>query len=135
MSQGEPFTAADTPPRALNHGEANPSSTLLVVDDNSIQAYLLVEHVEHLGHQAVSAADGRQALDQLRKNRFDLVLLDVMMPEMDGYAVLEAMKSDPELRQIPVIVVSGVDEIQSARSAVSRPARQTTSPSRSTPRS
>ena len=86
---------------------------VLVVDDTSMPRFLLSEHVKRLGHQVDGAGNGREALDKLRDSAFDLVLLDVLMPEMDGHAVLEEMKGDPHLRDIPVIVISGVDEIES----------------------
>lgn len=89
------------------------SAAVLIVDDNSINRYMLSQHVTQLGHHVVAVENGRQALAKLQTAVFDLVLLDVMMPEMDGYAVLEQMKADPRLREIPVIVISGVDEIAS----------------------
>lgn len=96
------------------------ASTALVVDDNSINRYMLVQQVTQLGHRAAAAENGREALEKLRRESFDLVLLDVMMPEMDGYAVLEAMKADRRLREIPVIVVSGLDEIESVVRCIER---------------
>lgn len=86
---------------------------VLVVDDTSMPRFLLSEHVKRLGHQVDGAGNGREALQKLRSSAFDLVLLDVLMPEMDGHAVLEEMKDDLHLRDIPVIVISGVDEIES----------------------
>src|SRR4029450_5864040 len=61
----------------------------------------------------VEAQTGRQALEQLAERRFDLGLLDIMMPEMNGYEVLGRIKSDMALRNIPVIMISAVDEIES----------------------
>jgi two-component system, sensor histidine kinase and response regulator len=89
------------------------SATVLVVDDNSINRYMLSQHVTHLGHRVAAVENGRQALERLQTEAFDLVLLDVMMPEMDGYTVLAQMKADPRLREIPVIVISGLDELES----------------------
>src|SRR5262245_56741779 len=118
--------AADTVERPRHEpapeGEAAapaPGSVLVVDDMASIRA-ILSQQVARLGHQVAPAANGREALEQLRAGRFDLVLLDVMMPEMDGYAVLEAMKADPELRNVPVIVVSGVDELESVVRCIER---------------
>ena len=62
---------------------------------------------------AALAENGQQALDMLRAESFDVVLLDIIMPELDGYQVLEQMKSDSELRDIPVIMISAVEEIES----------------------
>jgi signal transduction histidine kinase len=95
-------------------------ATVLVVDDNSINRYMLAQNVTQLGHTAVQASNGREALDKLHAAPCDLVLLDIMMPEMDGYAVLEAMKADEKLRDIPVVMVSGVEEIKSVVRCIER---------------
>jgi CheY-like chemotaxis protein len=95
-------------------------ATVLVVDDNSINRYMLAQNVTQLGHTAVQASNGREALDKLHAAPHDLVLLDIMMPEMDGYAVLEAMKADEKLRDIPVVMVSGVEEIKSVVRCIER---------------
>lgn len=89
-------------------------SHLLVVDDNKVNRMLLTHNLEEQGHCVASAVNGREALELLRRNPFDLVLLDIEMPEMDGYQVLSAMKADTQLRHIPVIMVTAVDEIESA---------------------
>jgi len=86
---------------------------LLIVDDNKVNRILLARAVEQLGHQIETAENGRQALEKLRAGSFDLVLLDIEMPEMDGYQVLEACLQDSELRNIPVIMTSSLDEIDS----------------------
>ena len=86
---------------------------LLIVDDNKVNRILLARAVEQLGHQIETAENGRQALEKLRTGSFDLVLLDIEMPEMDGYQVLEACLQDTELRNIPVIMTSSLDEIDS----------------------
>lgn len=87
---------------------------LLVVDDNEDNRYTLTRRLEREGYTNVAIAEnGRQALDMLAEPRFDLVLLDIMMPEMNGYEVLEHIKSDMALRDIPVIMISAVDELDS----------------------
>jgi CheY-like chemotaxis protein len=86
---------------------------ILVVDDNAINRDILSRYLERLNHTAVTAEGGRQALDILAQQSFDLVLLDVMMPGMNGYQVLEAVKSNPALREIPVIMISALDEVDS----------------------
>jgi CheY-like chemotaxis protein len=88
-------------------------AAILVVEDNSINRLLLCRQVTELGHRVAAVENGCRALERLRAERFDLVLLDVRMPEMDGYAVLEQMKADRHLRDIPVIVISGVQEVES----------------------
>ena len=85
--------------------------SILVVDDNLTSRLKMSMAVKQLGHLTEAAEDGVQALDQLRSGDFDLVLLDIEMPQLDGYGVLEAMKADNALRDIPVIVISAVDEM------------------------
>jgi len=82
---------------------------LLVADDNKVNRLLMQRSLELQGHRVALAENGRVALAKLRAEPFDLLLLDIEMPEMDGYAVLEAMKSDLALRDLPVIVTSSVE--------------------------
>jgi len=86
---------------------------LLVVDDNKVNRILLSRGLEGDGHKVETAENGKQALDKLRRDAFDLVLLDIEMPEMNGYQVLESCLQDPELRDIPIIMTSSLDEIDS----------------------
>jgi two-component system, cell cycle response regulator len=86
---------------------------ILVVDDNRLNRMKLAHSLGQQGYTASMAEHGRQALEMLRSQPFDLVLLDILMPEMDGYEVLEEMKRDAILREIPVIVISAVDEMES----------------------
>lgn len=86
---------------------------LLVVDDNKVNRLLLGRGLEQQGHRVAFAENGRQALEMLHQNEFDLMLLDIQMPEMDGYQVLEKVASDLDLRDIPVIVTSALEELDS----------------------
>jgi len=88
------------------------SGRALVVDDSSVNRRLLVRRLESLGLDVIEAENGREALDRLGDgdSNVDVVLLDVMMPELDGYQTLAAMKNDERLRHIPVLIVSGVEE-------------------------
>ena len=90
------------------------SGHILVVDDNRMNRIKLSRSLEHQGYVVGLAEGGQQALDMLAGQRFDVVLLDIIMPGMDGYQVLEQIKADPELRDLPVIVISALDEIDSA---------------------
>ena len=92
---------------------ATEPATLLVVDDNALNRDVLARRLTRLGHTVGLAENGREALDRLRQEAYDLVLLDIMMPEMDGYEVLEHMKADATLRHVPVIVLSAVDDVES----------------------
>jgi len=88
-------------------------SLVLIVDDNRMNRLLLSRGVEQMGHKVAFAEDGRLALEMIRHNAYDLILLDVEMPELDGYQVLEQLGADHHLRDIPVIVTSSLDEIDS----------------------
>lgn len=90
-----------------NHEPGN----LLVVDDNKVNRILLARGLEQEGHKIETAENGKQALDMLKHGSYDLVLLDIEMPEMNGYQVLEACLQDNELRNLPIIMTSSLDEI------------------------
>jgi signal transduction histidine kinase len=86
---------------------------ILVVDDEHLNRVLLSTSLQEAGYDVETAEDGRKALAMLREQPYDAVLLDLIMPRMDGYETLAEMKRDPELRRIPVIVVSSMDEMDS----------------------
>lgn len=86
---------------------------ILVVDDNAENRETLCRRLQRQGHATVEAEDGHDALQRLGQEAFDLVLLDVMMPGLDGYSVLRQMKQTPELKDIPVIMISALDELGS----------------------
>lgn len=86
---------------------------ILIVDDNRMNRLLLSRGVEQMGHKVAFAENGRQALEMIHRDAYDLILLDVEMPELDGYQVLEKLRADHHLRDIPVIVTSSLDEIDS----------------------
>jgi adenylate cyclase len=91
------------------------NGTALVVDDSSVNRLVLVRRLETLGLEVMQAENGMQALDLLaaQPGIVDVVLLDVLMPELDGYETLAAMKADDSTRHIPVLIVSGVEELES----------------------
>ncbi len=86
---------------------------LLVVDDVEANRDVLSRRLERQGYTVATAENGPQALARLRAETFDLVLLDIMMPEMDGYEVLQRLKADEALRHIPVIMISALSEMDS----------------------
>ena len=89
-------------------------SSLLVVDDEPFNHTLIKRLLDAEGYSDVSFAEnGRQAMDMLQKSKFDIVLLDIEMPEMNGFEVLEAIKADLNNRHIPVIMISGVEDTDS----------------------
>lgn len=83
---------------------------ILVVDDNSINRKKMRMAVENLGHSAEVAKNGLEAIEALTTRPFDAVLLDILMPEMDGFDVLSEMKVDEVMRDVPVIVISALDD-------------------------
>ncbi|VIO72003.1 PP2C family protein-serine/threonine phosphatase [Bradyrhizobium ivorense] len=89
-------------------------AALLVVDDNEDNRYTLTRRLDREGYKNLTiATNGREALEKLKAQPFDLVLLDIMMPDMNGYEVLEQVKATPALRDIPIIMISSLDEIES----------------------
>jgi DNA-binding response OmpR family regulator len=86
---------------------------ILVVDDHRTTRLKICIGLKQQGHTVGEAENGVQALEKLRNETFDLVLLDIMMPEMDGYQVLTEMKGDSILREVPVIVISALDDLES----------------------
>jgi adenylate cyclase len=97
-------------------GDRGPTGRVLVVDDSRVNRLMLVRLLSSLGHEPVEAENGRLAIDHLRDPDgapIDVVLLDLVMPELDGYHTLELLKADPALAAIPVIVISDVDDLAS----------------------
>ena len=94
------------------------SHTVLVVDDSKINRRKMEKAAQVLGHQTIAVADGAEALEALADNRIDLVLLDIEMPVMDGFGVLTAMRADHALTDIPVIVISAVEDMDSIVRAI-----------------
>lgn len=86
---------------------------ILVVDDLDLNRDLLTRRIQRLGHEAGIAVNGRDALEKLQQQSWDLVLLDITMPEMDGYETLRRIRADPSSAQLPVVMVSAIDESES----------------------
>jgi CheY-like chemotaxis protein len=91
---------------------ANPG-TILVADDDLLNRIVLSTTLQEEGYVVETAENGKQALETLAAQPFDVVLLDLLMPEMDGYQVLEQIKAHPVWRNIPVIVISSLEEMES----------------------
>ena len=90
---------------------AERGARLLVVDDNKVNRLLLARNVTLQGHQVETAENGRVALEMLRRGGFDLLVLDIEMPDLDGFQVMEQLAADPALRDIPVIVTSSLEGV------------------------
>jgi class 3 adenylate cyclase len=95
------------------HEGRSDAAHLLVVDDNKVNRLLLTRSLELQGHRVATAENGRVALEMLRREAFDLMLLDMEMPEMDGFQVLEQLFKDLQLRDLPVIVTSSLEGVES----------------------
>ena len=95
-----------------------PASRILVVDDNPATLDMLERHLRAYGHSTVAAESGMAGLKALEDERFDLVLLDVIMPVLNGIDVLEQIKATPALAGIPVIMISALDEVESAAQCI-----------------
>jgi len=91
---------------------ADEAGRILVVDDNEMNRDMLTRRLQRQGHTVVLASNGREALDRLREEEVDLVLLDILMPELDGFQVLERMNAANQLRDVPVIVLSALDHLE-----------------------
>ena len=79
---------------------------VLIVDDEPLNVDYIEQRLEDLNYEIITAADGQEALDKIKSEHPDLVLLDLMMPVLDGFAVLSEVKADPSLRETPVIIIS-----------------------------
>ena len=95
-----------------NYESSSCASTILIVDDNATNRYILHDHVVELGHVPIMADNGLVGLSQIEKHEPNLILLDILMPQMNGFEMLERLKEDPDKRHLPVIVISAVDDIQ-----------------------
>jgi class 3 adenylate cyclase len=110
------MTIEATNSAASGHPTAALTGRVLVVDDTAFNRQLLVRLLRAIGHEPLEAEEGAAALALLRDPAtppVDVILLDIVMPVMDGYETLAALKADPALRNVPVIVISGVDELDS----------------------
>jgi signal transduction histidine kinase len=105
-------TTSPQEPR-VESATAKAHGSLLVVDDSEANRDVLSRRLESQGYAVATAEGGQQALQMLEAATFDLVLLDIMMPGMDGYEVLRTLKGDQRLRHIPVIMISALDELDS----------------------
>jgi DNA-binding response OmpR family regulator len=86
------------------------SRKILIVDDEEVIRKFLRIHLAKLGYEVMEAADGEQAIEQLGKDDFDLLICDILMPKKDGWEVIREMKSNPKTKAIPVIVLTAKNE-------------------------
>lgn len=93
-------------------------ATILVVDDYLVTQKLLFFQLGKLGHQVVTADNGREALDYLKTATVDLIILDLVMPQMDGLTMLAHLRKDEGLGKIPVIMLTGSTAVQDREAAL-----------------
>jgi DNA-binding response OmpR family regulator len=124
VTSAGPFREAEPDSRPLAAGCGPDFTTafghILVVDDNESNRDMLSRRLQHEGYHTCAAENGHDALALLKFHVVDLILLDVMMPEMDGYEVLSHLKADNTWRDIPVIMISALDEIESVVRCIER---------------
>jgi len=119
MLRQDPDLAWEPAPPVIQPGAPNVTEArdepgrVLVVDDSRINRRLLTDALCDLGHYVRAAEHGKRALELLGEEQFDVVLLDLLMPVLDGYATLAAIKSDPSLSHLPVIMISAVHQLES----------------------
>ncbi|MBI5949462.1 MAG: response regulator [Chloroflexi bacterium] len=111
-AKGEAGGASEAAEDAGVPAASNPG-TILVVDDDEANREVLARRLARLGYGTVEARNGREAIETMAAQAVDLVLLDIMMPVMDGYAVLDHRRADPALRDIPVVMISALDQMDS----------------------
>ncbi len=94
------------------------ASRVLVVDDNAQNLELIAAYLDSLGVQVDTATDGLKALEKVQEGDFSLILLDIMMPKMSGFEVCPKLKNDPKTRNIPVVMVTALNELGDIERAV-----------------
>src|SRR2546428_12091873 len=96
----------------MSSSAPRPPSRILIVDDEPFNVDYLEQELEDLGFETVSARNGKEAIDKVATEGPDLILLDVMMPVMDGFTVCRALKSNEETRLIPIVIMTALDGIE-----------------------
>lgn len=99
---------------------ASPSRFVLIIDDNALNRDMLVDYVESLGYEGAAAAHGQEGMEIVARRAPDAILLDLDMPIMDGYAVLDALQAHEEWRHIPVVMISAKDDLQTMTDVLGR---------------
>jgi class 3 adenylate cyclase len=112
VASGAPIKPA-TPVEFLGQAGAQYTGNLLVVDDDAMNRDMMARRLQRSGFNVTTAENGRVALDLLRQRAFDLILLDIIMPVLNGFHALEFIKSDPKTRHLPVIMLTALDEVDS----------------------
>jgi len=114
------MTTPNTPqtPNAAIEATSLAGSNILVVDDHEQNLELLTAYLDDLGAEIRQARDGVEAIEAVAQRKPDLILLDVMMPRMSGFQVCGKLKSDPATKDIPIVVVTALNEVADVERAV-----------------
>lgn len=111
QKKGSDLPLGKTRSSTLTQGSLELKGAILIVDDDEVNRDILTRQLQRLGFTAVAVATGKEALISLRQSKFDVALVDLMMPEMDGLELLETMKADQSTCNIPVIMMSALDDL------------------------
>ena len=98
------FNLALIPKRALKYFEANRNE--LVVEDDKIMGQMVTEILDDIGFDVTTASNGRMAFEQLQEKSIDFIVLDILLPEMDGFEIYSKLQKIPEIRDIPVMIIT-----------------------------
>jgi CheY-like chemotaxis protein len=98
------FNLALIPKRAQKHFEANPN--VLVVEDDKIMGQMVSDILDDIGFEVTSAPNGMVAFDKLKQQKIDFIVLDILLPELDGFEIYSRLKANPETQDIPVMIMS-----------------------------
>jgi CheY-like chemotaxis protein len=100
------------------------SAKILIVDDVPFNVDMLEQELEDLGYETITATNGQEALDQVKAESPDIVLLDVMMPVMDGFTACRLLKEDDDTRFIPVLIMTALDQVEDRIKGIEAGARR-----------
>jgi CheY-like chemotaxis protein len=98
------FNLALIPKRALKYFEAN--KNVLVIEDDKIMGQMVTEILDDIGFDVTTASNGMVALDKLKQESIDFIVLDILLPEMDGFEIYTKLQEDPATREIPVMIIT-----------------------------
>ena len=98
------FNLALIPDRAKEHFEANPN--VLVIEDDKIMGQMVADILTDVGFKVTNAANGMIAFEKLKQHRIDFIVLDILLPELDGFEVYTRLQANPETKNIPVMIIS-----------------------------
>jgi DNA-binding response OmpR family regulator len=98
------FNLALIPDRAKEHFEANPN--VMVIEDDKIMGQMVADILTDVGFKVTNAANGMVAFEKLKQHRIDFIVLDILLPELDGFEVYTRLQANPETKNIPVMIIS-----------------------------